>query len=181
MANDKKPSSTGHKLESTAAAPRTTSGHRSSSGKVTSQDVADQLGIRMTPRLTATQIQRLRRALPGYVSILDDVARQLEEDQHILGVDVTPQELHDTQIEQRGLSEKEAIIEAVYYAIYHQRLQTDDRGMGMLQRIDRRVVYKGQDDPDLLVRWKFLRDFLSSYRPGRKGKGGGNDGGPQGQ
>ncbi|HEX2572571.1 MAG TPA: hypothetical protein VH877_23690 [Polyangia bacterium] len=129
------------------------------------QDLAQMLGVQLTRRLKTDQVRRLRKGLPGYVGMLDDAARQLQEDADVLGLkDVTPETLLATQEEQKYLSAREATAEMVYRAIYEQRLQVDDRGMGMLLQIARRVNALAEEDPNLPARWKFLRDFLGGFR-----------------
>jgi len=133
--------------------------------------LAQMMGGKLTKRLTANQIARLRRALPGYVSLLDDAARQLEEDADLLNLpDVTPEGLLDAQARQKYLSAREAVAEAVYRAFYEQRLMVDDQAMAMMQKLARRIEAMKEDDPELPGRWKFLRDFLAQFRPGRPGK-----------
>jgi hypothetical protein len=128
-------------------------------------DLAQMLGVQLTRRLKTDQVRRLRKGLPGYVSVLDDAARQLDEDAEVLGLkDVTPESLLAAQEEQKYLAARETTAEMVYRAIYEQRLQVDDRAMGMLLQIARRVNALAEEDPNLPARWKFLRDFLGGFR-----------------
>jgi len=138
---------------------------------MSARTLAQMMGGKLTKRLTADQTARLRRALPGYVSLLDDAARQLEEDVDLLNLpDVTPEGLLEAQARQKYLSAREAVAEAVYRAFYEQRLVVDDHAMAMMQKLARRIEAMKEDDPELPGRWKFLRDFLAQFRPGRPGK-----------
>lgn len=129
--------------------------------------VAEHLGVELKPRLTTERIRHMRRALPGYIGLLDDTARQLEADGEELDLaDLLPADLLAVQREQQELAAREAVAETVYRSVYEQRLEADDRGMAMLQRIARRVTALAGEDPSLLARWKFLMDFLGTFRPG---------------
>ena len=133
--------------------------------------VAEIAGGRLTKRLTTDQIARLRKALPGYVSLLDDAARQLEQDGRLLNLpDVTPEELLATHARQKELAAREAVAETVHRSFYEQRLVVDDHAMRMMLKLARRIDAMKEDDPELLGRWKFLRDFLAQFRTGRPGK-----------
>ncbi|XXT17184.1 hypothetical protein WME94_43855 [Sorangium sp. So ce429] len=58
------------------------------------REVADMLGVTLSPPLKPEQTARLRKALPGYAGILDDVAALLAEDAGALNLpDVTPEAL----------------------------------------------------------------------------------------
>ncbi len=134
---------------------------------ITAQALAEVVGVALKPPLRTDQVNRLRKALPGYVSVLDDAADQLADDPTLRLPDVKPADLLAAKEEQRALSAREAVLETVYRSVYYQRLQVDDRAIGMLQKIARRVEALAEDDPDLRARWKFLRDFLATFRPGQ--------------
>ncbi|WP_437585608.1 hypothetical protein [Sorangium sp. So ce1000] len=131
------------------------------------RELADILGVKLSPALKPEQIARLRKALPGYAGILDDVAALLEEDADALNLpDVTPEALLEAQAEQKYLAAREAVAHAVYRSLFEQRLQVDDRAMKMLEKIARRVNALKEDDRDLPGRWKLLLDFLGTFRQG---------------
>ncbi|AUX34342.1 MULTISPECIES: hypothetical protein [Sorangium] len=131
------------------------------------REVADMLGVKLSPPLKPEQIARLRKALPGYAGILDDVAALLEDDAEALNLpDVTPEALLEAQAEQKYLAAREAVAHAVYRSLFEQRLQVDDRAMKMLEKIARRVNALKEDDRDLPARWKLLLDFLGTFRQG---------------
>ena len=138
---------------------------KTAAGKApTSRALADFLGVKLDPVLQPKEAQRLRKALPGYGSVLDDAAEQLREDEDALNLaDVTPAALAEAQATVKGLAAREAVVEAVYRSIYHQRLLADDNGVGMLQKIARRVNAVAEDDPEIRLRWKFLLDYLGSF------------------
>lgn len=139
----------------------------SASKLVSSKDLAGQLGVQLTRRLDTPAVRKLRKALPGYVNMLDDVAALLEDDADLLNLrDVQPAALLDVQARQKYLAAREGVAEAVYRSIYEQRLQADDEAMGMLLKVARRVDAVSEDDPDILVRWKSLLDFLAKFRRG---------------
>jgi hypothetical protein len=131
--------------------------------------IADFVGLTLKPALTKVNVQRLRRALPGYVSILDDIAELLEEDAAELNLkDVTPAALLDAQARQKALAAREAVLEAAYMSSYHQRLVVDDEAVGMLRTIARRVQSRAEENPELPIRYKAMLDFLASFQGGRK-------------
>jgi hypothetical protein len=137
----------------------------------TAEEVAALVGIALMPRMSPDQIQRMRRGLPGYVGLLDDVAHQYDDDGDQLALPgVSSAELLAMQSQQQHLAAREGVVEAVHRSAYEQRLATDDRAMATLQRIARRVNALREDDPGLAVRWKFLLDFLGVFRPGRAKK-----------
>ncbi|MSP60875.1 MAG: hypothetical protein EXR72_11130 [Myxococcales bacterium] len=142
-------------------------------GPPTSHDLAEHLGVELTQRLKPVEVLRLRKALPGYVGLLDGVADQLGEDSAALNLgEVHPAELLSLQDEHRMLSHLESVAQEVHRSIYEQRLLVDDRAMELLQKISRRVNSRAEENPELLQRWKFLRDFLATYYPGRPRNGG---------
>ena len=129
--------------------------------------LAEALGVELKPTLKPNQMQRLRRALPGYAGLLDDVAELLERDGDGLGFgDVRPDELLDLQRRYKDLRASETLLETVYLSVYHQRLQVDDVAMGLLQRIVRRVQSRMEEDPQMPLRWGILLDFMGAFRKG---------------
>lgn len=131
------------------------------------REVAEMLGVTLSPPLKPEQIARLRKALPGYAGILDDVAALLAEDADALNLpDVTPEALLEAQAAQKYLAAREAVAHAVYRSLFEQRLQVDDRAMKMLEKIARRINALKEDDRDLPGRWKLLLDFLGTFRQG---------------
>ena len=170
MADSKKKPAAAHASKK-APAPKAAKPKAPATKKTaTSRQLADLLGVTMQPPLKPDAILRLRKALPGYVSVIDDVAQQLDEDGPLLNLDITPSELLAIQAEQKGIAAKEAVAEAVYTSTYHQRLQVDDRAMAMLQKVARRVASRAEEDPEILIRWKFFRDFLATFQGGRPKK-----------
>lgn len=168
----KKPTSPAAKKPkaTTAAKPAPKSKAPAKAAKIpTAKAVADFVGLTLKPALTTVNVQRLRRALPGYVSILDDIAELLEEDAAELNIkDVTPAALLDAQARQKALAAREAVLEAAYMSSYHQRLVVDDEAVGMLRAIARRVQSRAEENPDLPIRYKAMLDFLASFQGGRK-------------
>ena len=134
-----------------------------------SKQVAEFVGLTLKPTLKAAQIQRLKRALPGYVSLLDDVAELIADDGDELRLkDVTPAALLDAQARQKELSAREAVLYGAYLSAYHQRLMVDDEAIGMLRAIARRVQSRAEENPDLPIRYKAMLDFLASFAGGPK-------------
>ena len=132
----------------------------------TSKALAAMLGVALVPPLKPQQTSRLRKALPGYAGILDDVATLLENEDGFQVSGVTPQALLEAQGQQKFLSEREAIAKTVHRNLFEQRLIVDDQAMKMLEKIARRVGSLKEDDPDLPSRWKLLLDFLGTFRGG---------------
>ncbi|HEU4406361.1 MAG TPA: hypothetical protein VFS43_13935, partial [Polyangiaceae bacterium] len=129
--------------------------------------LAGALGVELKPPLKPTEVQRLRKALPGYASTLDDTAELLTRDGAALGFDdVDPQELVDLQRRYKQVRTAETLLETVHQSVYHQRLQLDDQAMGRLQRIVRRVQSRAEEDPQLPLRWGVLLDFMGAFRKG---------------
>lgn len=138
-----------------------------SKAPLTSTALAALLDVKITKRLDTTAVRKLRKALPGYSNMLDDVAALLEEDAALLNLrDVRPADLLAAQARLKELSAKEGVVEAVYRSVYEQRLQADDQAMGMLLKIVRRIETASEDDPDVRMRWKSVLDFLSKFRRG---------------
>ena len=133
----------------------------------TPNELAASFGVTLDPPLKPAQIQRFRRALPGYVGLLDDVAELLREDADNFEVaGVTPETLLEAQAQQKFLAAREGVVQAVHRSIYEQRLQADDVGMKMLEKVARRISALKEDDPTLTVRYKILLDFLGTFRNG---------------
>ena len=107
MATSKKTSKAAKKSSSsakkTAASPSakaaTKTKAKPAAAKVpTAKAVAEFVGLTRKPLLAAVKIQRLRRALPGYVNMLDDIAELIEKDAAELNLkDVTPAALLEAQ------------------------------------------------------------------------------------
>jgi hypothetical protein len=156
------------KTKAKAKAKRTATGKKTAARKLPNpRDLAAFMGVRLETRRTTAQIQRLRKALPGYASLLDDVAELIEADAADLNLkDVRPADLLRVQAQQKDLSAREAVLEMVYRTVYEQRLQVDDEGIGMLQQIARRVQSRAEENPDLPLRYKTLLDFLGTFRGG---------------
>jgi hypothetical protein len=135
----------------------------------TARQVAELVGLALEPPLPTARIRRLRRALPGYVSMLDDVAELVRKDAAELNLkEVTPEALLDAQARQKALSARETVLETVYTSAYHQRLVVDDEAMGMLRAIARRVQSRAEENPDLPLRYKAMLDFLATFQGGRR-------------
>jgi len=115
--------------------------------------------------------------VPGYIEMLDDVARALEREKLELGLaDVTPELLEAAKASLVHLHAVEDVAHAVYRSVYEERLTVDDSAMGMMLKVARRVGSHSEDDPQLLTRWKFLRDFMALFH-----RGGGHSGGRGGR
>jgi hypothetical protein len=131
------------------------------------EDVATFLGVGLTKRMKPAEVAALKKALPGYVNVLDDAAEQYDKDAKVLAIKgVSAAELLAIKATQKALAEREAVAEAVYRSIYEQRLAADDRGIDMLRKIARRVGALAEDDPTLPIRWKSVLDFLAQFQGG---------------
>jgi hypothetical protein len=132
----------------------------------TSKQLADFLGVVITKPLTTAQIQKLLKALPGYVNVLDDAADQYAEDGDLLRVkDVSASALEDLKAKQRDLARREAVAHEVYRSVYEQRLAVDNDAMAMLRSITRRIAALSDDHPELRTNWKNVLDFMAQFSP----------------
>jgi hypothetical protein len=135
-------------------------------------ELAAMFGVTVEKPMRPEEIWRLRKPLPGYVAVLDDVAQLLEDEGEALQIQgVTPAELLAAQADQKYLAAREAVLYAVYRSVYEQRLRVDDRAMKMLEKIARRLNALAEDDATLKTRWKILLDFLASFRSSGPQKG----------
>jgi hypothetical protein len=132
----------------------------------TAGQLAGTLELTLTEELTAKEVASLRKALPGYASLLDNAADALASGTLVLK-DVTPETLRAAEKHRADLLAREQVLYRVWRSAYHQRLQADDVAMGLLQKIARRVDAMAEDEPELRDEWKFLSDFLGMFR--RKG------------
>jgi hypothetical protein len=138
----------------------------------TAAELAAFLGVTLHKPLDPNAIRHFRRGLPGYVEMLDDAADALEKEGASLGLgDVTPGALRGAHALLKHLHAVEDVAQSVYRSIYEDRLQVDDHAMGMLQKITRRVGALSEDHPEILGRWKFLRDFLAHFHGGGRPAG----------
>jgi hypothetical protein len=161
-----KPSKTVTKSTPKAAARSATKQPRAPAFN-TPGELAAAFDVKLKPSLKPKEILRLRKALPGYSSSLDDTARRLTHDREALGFDEADSEkLLDLQERHEKLRRAETVLETVHLSVYHQRLQIDDEAMGLLQRIVRRVQSRAEEDPQLPLRWGALLDFMGAFRKG---------------
>jgi hypothetical protein len=169
----RKPSSSAKKTKASSAAKPKTKAKATAPKIPAAKAVAAFVGLTLKPALTSVKIRRLRRALPGYVNMLDDIAELLEEDAAELNLkEVTPAALLDAQARQKDLASREAVLEAAYISAYHQRLTVDDEAVGMLRALARRIQSRAEESPELPIRYKAMLDFLAKFGGGRKpGKG----------
>jgi len=128
----------------------------------TAVQLAGFLELKLTKELTPKQVSGLRKALPGYASLLDNAADTLGDGSLTLK-DVSAESLRATQTTRADLLAREQVLYRVWRSAYHQRLQADDEAMGALQKIARRVDALSEDEPDLLDEWKFLTDFFKTF------------------
>ncbi len=134
------------------------------------REVCKLLKMELTDPLTTGEVHAMRKALPGYAPHLAASAPKLEKEKLLPKLlDFGPADLMAVHDEQTRMSELESVTKAVYDAAYYQRLQLDDQGMGMLQKIVRKIDALSDDDPRILERWKSLLDFFHKFRPGRPG------------
>lgn len=146
----------------------------------TAAEVSRSLGVELAPVLSSTQVKRLRRALPGYAAQLDEAVALLAGDADALNV---PGQLGEQLAAMRGrhrmLAQAEATLSTAYMSAYHQRLGLDHEAMGLLLMLARRVKSRAEENPELMVRWKTLLDFLGTFRQGGRSASGVDD--PEGE
>jgi hypothetical protein len=100
------------RAKKSATAPKNPSGVKPTKAPTT-REAADLFSVELTPPLKPEQTARLRKALPGYVGILDDVAALLDEDAAVLNLPgVTPEALLQAQAQQKYLAAREAVAHA---------------------------------------------------------------------
>lgn len=133
------------------------------------EQVAALLGVEYLPPLDASEVQMLRKALPGYQAIADDTSRLVEE--HAATLHLSPAVLADIDdglAEVKRLEPIELLLERLHQSVYHQRLQATSRCMEGLYGASRRIREFENAYPEIKDAAQFLFDFLKVFRPGPK-------------
>ena len=137
--------------------------------RVTIEQVANLLGVKLTPPLDTAEVQALHKALPGYQAMVDDTAALVQEHNETLRL--TPEVIADLQqglAEVKHLEPIEHLLERLLQSVYHQRLQATSRCMEGLYQSSRRIREFKNAYPKIREQAQFLFDFLKAFRPGPK-------------
>lgn len=133
------------------------------------EQVAALLGVEYLPPLEASEVQTLRKALPGYQAIADDTSRLAQD--HAATLHLSPAVLADIEdglAEVKRLEPVELLLERLHQSVYHQRLQATSRCMDGLYGAARRIREFENACPDIKDAAQFLFDFLKAFHPGPK-------------
>jgi hypothetical protein len=131
--------------------------------------LAQVLGVTLNEPLDPARVASLRRALPGANAMLHAAAKALEGETVALDLrDVTTASLRRTAERREHVHALEDIARAVYRSLHEERLLLDDAATTQLQKIARRAGALSEDHPEILKRWRFLRDFLAQPAPDRR-------------
>ena len=133
------------------------------------EQVAALLGVEYLPPLEASEVQMLRKALPGYQAIADDTSRLAQE--HAGTLHLSPAVLADIEeglAEVKRLEPIELLLERLHQSVYHQRLQATSRCMEGMYGASRRIREFENACPEIKDAAQFLFDFLKVFHPGPK-------------
>uniref|UniRef100_UPI004056EE6B hypothetical protein n=1 Tax=Candidatus Electrothrix sp. TaxID=2170559 RepID=UPI004056EE6B len=136
---------------------------------VTIEQVAELLGVQLTPPLDPSDVQALHKALPGYQGMVDDTAELVQEHNDTLRL--SPEVMADLEqglAEVKHLEPIEHLLERLLQSVYHQRLQATSRCMEGLYQSSRRIREFENAYPKIREKAQFLFDFLKAFRPGPK-------------
>ncbi|MBI5513798.1 MAG: hypothetical protein HY909_08515 [Deltaproteobacteria bacterium] len=132
---------------------------------MTAHSLAELLGVALEDPLAPSEVARLLRPLPGYASVLRDIPRHLTVDADVLHLkDLSPTKVQEIVDQQERLTSLESALKAVQRAVFEQRMEADDEAMRVLFKIARRVQGMAEDDPTLPGRWRFLLDYVNTFR-----------------
>lgn len=137
--------------------------------RVTIEQVAELLGVNLTPPLDPSEVQALHKALPGYQAMVDDTASLVQE--HNQTLRLSPEVMNDLQqglAEVKKLEPIEHLLDQLQQSVYHQRLQATSRCMEGLYSTSRRIREFENAYPEIREQGQYLFDFLKAFRPGPK-------------
>lgn len=146
--------------------------------RVTIEQVAELLGVQLTPPLDPSDVQALHKALPGYQAMVDDTAALVQEHNETLRL--SPEVMANLEqglAEVKRLEPIEHLLDQLQQMVYHQRLQATSRCMEGLYQSSRRIREFENAYPKIREQAQFLFDFLKAFRPGpkREKKNNGNE------
>lgn len=136
---------------------------------VTIEQVAELLGVQLTPPLDPSDVQALHKALPGYQAMVDDTAALVQEYNETLRL--SPEVMADLEqgrAEVKRLEPIEDLLNQLQQSVYHQRLQATSRCMEGLYKSSRRIREFENAYPEIRKKAQYLFDFLKAFRPGPK-------------
>lgn len=136
---------------------------------VTIEQVAELLGVELTPSLDGADVQALHKSLPGYQAIVDDTARLVQEHSETLRLaPAVTADLEQGLAEVKRLEPIEQLLNRLQLSVYHQRLQATSRCMEGLYNSSRRIREFENAYPEIREQARYLFDFLKAFRPGPK-------------
>lgn len=136
---------------------------------VTIEQVAELLGVELTPPLDGADVQALHKALPGYQAMVDDTSRLVQEHAETLRLaPAVTADLEQGIAEVKRLEPIEQLLERLHQSVYHQRLQATSRCMEGLYSASRRIREFENAYPEIKEQAQYLFDFLKAFRPGPK-------------
>ncbi|MCI5121510.1 MAG: hypothetical protein D3908_10035, partial [Candidatus Electrothrix sp. AUS4] len=134
--------------------------------RVTIEQVAELLGVQLTPPLDPSDVQALHKALPGYQAMVDDTAALVQEHNETLRL--SPEVMADLKqglAEVKRLEPIEDLLNQLQQSVYHQRLQATSRCMEGLYKSSRRIREFENAYPEIRKKAQYLFDFLKAFRP----------------
>jgi hypothetical protein len=136
---------------------------------VTIEQVAELLGVELTPPLDGADVQALHKSLPGYQAMVDDTAALVQEHNETLRLaPAVMADLEQGLAEVKRLEPIEQLLNQLQQSVYHQRLQATSRCMEGLYQSSRRIREFENAYPKIREKAQFLFDFLKAFRPGPK-------------
>lgn len=136
---------------------------------VTIEQVAELLGVELTPPLDGADVQALHKALPGYQAMVDDTAALVREHNETLRLaPAVMADLEQGLAEVKRLEPIEQLLDQLQQSVYHQRLQATSRCMEGLYSSSRRIREFENAYPEIRKQAQYLFDFLKAFRPGPK-------------
>jgi len=135
-------------------------------GTPTDDEIAAFLGVSFVAAPDTSTVRHQRKALPGYAAVLKDASDKLGRETVDLGLpDVTPRALDAVRLERSRVLPVEQALDRWHGSVYHQRLTLDDRGMGLLRALVRRVKLLGETNQNLLERYSDEIAFVHQFAP----------------
>jgi hypothetical protein len=146
-------------------------------GKVpTAKQLADYMGVPLKTPLKANETWALLKPLPGYRAVMDNVAENLREDNHLLELSYDPDEILRRLGKAKQLSNRNAVLQEVLAGSDGERQVEDGWLMKVLLDSVKRVNEEARTHPEVKQRWTEILDFVKKNRPGRSAGSGGSGG-----
>lgn len=137
----------------------------------TLKETAAFIGVPLRAPLKPDQARRLLKPLPGYRAVMDNVAKYLREDNHVLELPYDPDEVIARLGHAKILSCRNALLQEVLAGSEAERQIEDGFLMKVLLDAVKRVKEESGTHPELRQQWREILDFVHKNRPGRTGGG----------